>query len=254
MTLNSKEKSNIQELLSILYLRLNGYFTTGFIVHSKEKKVDGEIDVIAVRFSLHNQDDTTHNSSEFLENSNNIDLIIAEVKSKGQPLKFNDSLRTKGNDSIESIKKILLWSGLLNVKIVDEISRKIYQLIQTEENSQLKTFRSTGKIKTKFGVLKIRPVLFSPEKCSINNADKFVNWTEINSFIWKCLCPSEAEIRIKCGTRYNFEAWGIGLEELVKVYKDRQKSQERFENIKELYRDIENNRVKRYKKGQKNLS
>lgn len=244
MSLNSKEKSTLQELLSILYLRLNGYFTTGFIVHSEEKDVDGEIDIIGIRFPLHEQDDTTHNSSEFLENSANIDLIIAEVKSKGQSLKFNDSLRTKDYDSIKSIKKILLWTGLLNTKIADDVSQEIYQLIQTEENSKLKTFRSTETLKTDFGHLTIRPILFSPERYSTNNADKFINWTKINSFIWKCLCPSESEIRVECKTRYAFEAWGTGLEEVVRVYKDRQRSQERFQNIKELYSDIENNRVK----------
>lgn len=81
-TMTDKEKSTIQEQLATLYLRLNGYFTTGYIIHSGEKKIEGELDILAVRFPLHKQDDTEHNSSEYLELAENIDIIIAEVKSK----------------------------------------------------------------------------------------------------------------------------------------------------------------------------
>ena len=88
--MTDKNKSTIQEQLATLYLRLNGYFTTGYIIHSEENKIEGELDILAVRFPLHKQDDTEHNSSVFLEISSNIDIIIAEVKSKGQRLQFND--------------------------------------------------------------------------------------------------------------------------------------------------------------------
>jgi len=102
-------------------------------------------------------------------------------------------------------------------------------------------FRSTKIIETNFGNIVIRPILFSPEKININNADKFINWTEINDFVWLCLCPSD--IRMKCGTRYDFTAWGQGFNEIVKAYKDRQKSQTKFETITELYKDIEDKRT-----------
>ena len=77
--MTDKERSTIQEQLATLYLRLNGYFTTGYIIHSNEKKITGELDIVAVRFPFHHQDDTEHNSSEFLEIPKNIDLVIAEV-------------------------------------------------------------------------------------------------------------------------------------------------------------------------------
>ncbi len=237
--MDSKEKSALQESLTTLYLRLNGYFTTGFIVHSEEKKISGEVDIISVRFPYHKQDDTEHNSSDFLEISPNIDIIIAEVKSKGQSLRFNDCLRIKGKDSLDSIQKILLWIGILENNKIYELSHEIYELIQTKVNSQLKTFRSTKPIKTNFGEVRIRPILFSPERQTINNADKFVTWIEINSFIWDCICPDETKPRPMCGTRYDFNAWGKGLDEIVKIYKDRQKSQKMFQNIEEFYNDID---------------
>ena len=49
-------------------------------------------------------------------------------------------------------------------------------------------------------------------------------------------------MRDKCGTRYDFTAWGQGLNEIVKAYKDRQKTQAKFAAISELYQDIENKR------------
>lgn len=64
--MTDKEKSNIQENLVKLYLRLNGYFSTGFIIHSSENKINSEIDNISVRFPLHHQNDTEHNSSDYL--------------------------------------------------------------------------------------------------------------------------------------------------------------------------------------------
>lgn len=236
--MTDKEKSTIQEQLATLYLRLNGYFTTGYIIHSDEKKIEGELDILAVRFPLHKQDDTEHNSSKYLELAENIDVIIAEVKSKGQPLQFNDCL--KQQNSLEPLQKLLFWIGVLEDDKIDQIATEINTLVQTKENSQQKTFRSTQIIATRFGNLAIRPILFSPERININNTDKFINWTELNDFIWLCLCP--AEPRMKCGTRYDFTAWGQGFNEIIKVYKDRQKTQNKFQTIDEIYKDIQDKR------------
>lgn len=42
------DKSDIQETLVLLYLRLNGYFGTGFIVHAPQRNKT-EMDVLAIR-------------------------------------------------------------------------------------------------------------------------------------------------------------------------------------------------------------
>lgn len=238
--MKDKEKSIIQEQLATLYLRLNGYFTTGYIFHSDEKKIAGELDILAVRFPLHKQDDTEHNSSEFLELTSNIDIIIAEVKSKGQTLQFNHCL--KQQETLEPLQKLLRWTGILPDDKIHDLAIEINNLVQTKENSHQSFFRSTEITVTDFGKVTIRPILFSPEKININNADKFINWTEINDFIWLCLCP--AEPRKKCGTRYDYTAWGQGFNEIVRAYKDRQINQLKFNNITELYTDIQNIRTK----------
>ena len=48
------DKSDIQDTLVSLYLRLNGYFVSGFIVHASSG-VGTEIDVLAVRFPQHEE-------------------------------------------------------------------------------------------------------------------------------------------------------------------------------------------------------
>ena len=220
--MTNKDMSTIQECLVKLYLRLNGYFTTGFIIHSNEKKIEGEIDLLAVRFPFHSQDDTEHNASTFLDVPKNIDIIVAEVKSKGKSLKFNKSLYNE--EAIESWRKILNWVGVLDSAQIEDAANALRALVSPVENSQLKNFKSFS-VKSEIGTVTFRPILFSPERLSDNNADKFINWNEINNFIWLCLCPSEQ--RDSCGTRYDFTSWGLELSEIVRFYKNRQISQKK---------------------------
>lgn len=231
--MTTKEKSTIQENIVKLYLRLNGYISTGLIIHSSEKRISGEIDIVAVRFPYHSQNDTEHNSSPFMEIPNTIDVIIGEVKSHGRPLKFNKSLR---NENLISLTKAIKWIGLFKEEQINEISVNLLQLIKPAENSNKTAFNSLP-IKTEFGLISLRPILFSPETISSNSrSDKFVGWQEINNFLWDCLCPEN--VRNQCGTRYDFGIWGPGLSEIVKVYKDRQEIQKRYTNITELYIDL----------------
>jgi len=231
--MTNKEKSTIQELIATLYLRLNGYFTSGFIIHSVDNRIDAELDIVAIRFPRHKQDYTEHNSSDFLEVPKNIDVVIAEVKSNGKQLQFNDSLKQA---TLEPWQKILEWIGLLTDDQVVSTAKELNSLVQPIVNSQRQSLCSTKIITTSFGDLTVRPILFCPERINNNNTDKFINWTELNDFIWLCLCPFEK--RETCGTRYDFTSWGYGLSEIVKAYKNRQKTQNKFQTIDELYDDI----------------
>ena len=233
--MENKQKSVIQESLVKLYLRLNGYFTTGFIIHSNQKEINSEIDNISVRFPLHHQNDTEHNSSDFLNVSKNIDIIISEVKSKGVKLQFNKSLYEKNCN--QNWYKLLSWIGVFNSSQIEMISSEMIRLIKPVQNSKLKDFRVIENIQTDFGLVNLRAILFSPEKISNNSSDKIINWTEINDFIWFCLCPNEE--RINCGTEYDLTAWGSEFEYIIEVYKSRKKEQNKLKNIEELYAEIE---------------
>ncbi|HEY8934001.1 MAG TPA: hypothetical protein VIM65_02230 [Cyclobacteriaceae bacterium] len=229
--MTEKQKSTTLEQISTLYLRLNGYLTSGFIFQSSEDKIAGEVDLVAVRFPLHRQDETNHNSSPFLEITTDIDIIIAEVKSNGQKLQFNKSLRSE-----ENLTRLLRWVGLFDDNTIPLLTGELQNLMTPKENSMRKEFLATRSTQTKFGNVKVRPVIFSPERIETNNADKFINWTEINDFVWSCLCP--AEKREACGTRYDFTAWGPGLNEIVKIYKDGQKSSKKPGTIDEIYSQL----------------
>lgn len=245
--MTNKERSTIQEHLTTLYLRLNGYFTTGFIVHSREKQIDAELDILAVRFPLHQQDDTEHNSSEFLEVPACVDIVIGEVKSPGQSLQFNKRLRSLDNQ--EPMYKLLSWIGVFDNQQLAAIAPEVIRLMTPVENSQLKTLRTTEPVETKFGKVVVRPILFSPERPSLNNTDKFIHWTELNDFIWMCLCPDRE--REACGTTYDTTAWGQGLDEIVLAYKRQAKQKDKFSSITDLYGTIEEIRTAKTKQLEK---
>ncbi len=225
------DKSEIQENLVSLYLRLNGYLSSGFILQSDRKGIKGQIDIIAIRFKYHRQDNAGHNSSPYIEiPQTNIDIIVGEVKSKGQKLRFNDSLINKDN-----ILCMFQWIGIVPDNKINDAVDEFFKLVNSP-NSNLKTLKSIRPIKSDFGSVAIRPMLFSPERINHHNEDKFVHWTEIDDFLWTCLCPPKD--RIDCVVRYDFESWGTGLRNIVKAYKTRQKTQIKFKDIQELYQEI----------------
>lgn len=233
----TKVQSTIQENLCILYLRLNGYLTTGLILHDRrENKQKGEIDILAIRFPFHSQDETEHNSSPYLEVPTTIDCIIGEVKSRGIPLHFNDNLSSQ--NEIEGWEKLLKWFGFIPPANLERLARLMNHLVLPIEGDTRSTFL-THVEESAFGQLFIRPILFSPERITPHNEPKFVHWTEINKFIWECLCPISGS-RDFCGTRYDFDLWGVGLKEIVRAYKRRQKIDQKFEDIKDLYEELKN--------------
>jgi hypothetical protein len=60
-------KSDVHEILTMLYLRLNGYFTTGLILHSPERgQARTDIDCLAVHHPYHRQSERGVGTSDFL--------------------------------------------------------------------------------------------------------------------------------------------------------------------------------------------
>ena len=77
------EEKDVHEALVGLYLRLNGYFTSGFIVHAseeKEAKVRNitELDILAVRFPFNQEPGREVNPSKelALQKTVQINLLI----------------------------------------------------------------------------------------------------------------------------------------------------------------------------------
>ena len=113
------EYSDFQEQLCSLYLRLNGYFVSGFIVHAAEGELNdrgeprsnkSEIDLLAIRFPYNAEPEREVGCSQFLMTcADRIDIVIGEVKGSEAPLKFNSGLR----ESRKAIQTVLQWIGVL---------------------------------------------------------------------------------------------------------------------------------------------
>jgi len=124
-------KSEINEALVTLYLRLNGYFTTGLILHSAhwgENRT--ELDCLAVRHPNHQQPDRGVKTSGFLSHCSDeveeVDLLLCEVKSLPTELGFNKSLQT----DVEAVRAILRWAGVFTEQQVISVADRLRPLLK----------------------------------------------------------------------------------------------------------------------------
>ena len=97
------DRSDVQETLVSLYLRLNGYFVSGFIVHAQNGATT-EMDVLAVRLPRHQEPEREVQCCKHLAiPSNHIDFIVGEVKGGQGAVNFNARFR----ESPGAIKTVL---------------------------------------------------------------------------------------------------------------------------------------------------
>ena len=104
-----RSQSKLQEDLVSLYLRLNGFFVSGFIVHSPvHGKNRTELDALALRLPFSSEPEREIGPDLLLDLSTKYtDLALCEVKSKGQALQFNSALTGQPNVAAT----VLRWSG-----------------------------------------------------------------------------------------------------------------------------------------------
>jgi hypothetical protein len=204
-----KERSDIQEALLLLYLRLNGYFVSSFIVHSPEPGQNiTQVDALAVRHAFNREPNRVVRSSGLLK-PKGTDLLVCEVKSRGEPLQFNESFRE--NDA--AIQSALEWAGLFDQEETVRIASQLKPLLQP----------SAPAAEAKRGVpgprdTTVRALLCSPERRSRReNQPWFLCEQEMFSYIAGCLNP-KAE-RETCSTRYDINLWGSSLAPLVRYFK-----------------------------------
>ena len=205
-----KERSEIQESLLHLYLRLNGYFLSGFIAHSKDKgKILAQIDALAVRHPFNGEPKREIGPSPFL-NPKGTDLLVCEVKSGGMQLQFNDSFRD--NDVV--IQDVLRWAGLFDEDETLEMARAIKPLLQPGTDSS----KAARGVPGPRGIT-ARPLLCSPEQESPprNNQPWFLGGDEMFRYIAECVNPKTP--RPDCATQYDTTQWGSALTPLVRYFK-----------------------------------
>ncbi len=203
------KRSDIQEALLLLYLRLNGYFVSSFIVHSPEPGRNiTQVDALAVRHPFNREPNRVVRSSEFLK-PKGTDLLVCEVKSRSQPLQFNESFRE--NDT--AIQNVLEWAGLFDQEETARIARDLKPLLRPSTPAPEAERGVPGPRETT-----VRPLLCSPERRSRrDNQPWFLCEREMFSYIAGCLNPEVA--RATCSTRYDINLWGLSLAPLVRYFK-----------------------------------
>lgn len=212
-----QKRQDLQEDLVKLFLRLNGYFTSGLIIHSPIRgRNQTEIDVVAIRFPFHNQEDRIVECSEFLQIPiDTIDIIIGEVKSS--KIIFNEALR----ENINSIEKLINWIGAFDSEEVSQIKEILYEEMKPKINNNSDSFKKI-MFRGKSGNYSIRPIIFSldisqPKK----DQERFINGQIILDFIWDCFRPDI--LRDSCSTVYSTNNWGYSLQPIVDYFKCREK-------------------------------
>lgn len=207
-----RARSKLQEDLVSLYLRLNGFFVTRFIVHSPTHGQNRtELDALALRHPFNAEPERQIDPDPLLDLSEKyIDLALCEVKSKGQPLQFNPAL-VKQPSAIETI---LRWSGLFQHSAIGALSKGVAAALTPRSPAApaVPAIAAPGDVR-------IRGLLFSPERHSRReNQPWFVTGPQIFSYVSQCLSP--ATLRSTCATTYDFQLWG-DHEPIVRYFKSR---------------------------------
>ena len=234
--MDKKAKSQFQERLVNLFLRLNGYLQSGYIPHSEKWGNAGtDVDRIGIRFPNHSQEEREVSCYEKLDIPNDsIDIILAEVKNNS--LKFNDTISKIEKRAEVNWKQILNWIGLFDQ---EQIQILIPKMIAVTQNHGLIQNSSYPKYvhENQYGKITIRPILFSIETDkSETDTKKWINGKEIISFIWDCFCP---EIRRdECSTRYPFTLWGDEFSDIVEYIKKRHQDEIGIGTLEEMYTEL----------------
>ncbi|MBI4762923.1 MAG: hypothetical protein HZC39_13540 [Chloroflexi bacterium] len=220
------DKSDLQELLATLYLRLNGYFTSGFIAHAPDGNLT-EIDILAVRFPYNSEREREVEPSPWLQiPRDRTDVLICEVKGQEEHLRFNSALR----NNLESIRKVVRWIGLFSDQEVEQVAQRFQDIVATQEVQRPEHFRSIDFEEKK---ITVRSILFAPDRgAPSHNQPRFIPGDEMLGFIWSCLCPDHE--RPLCDVRYDFGLWG-GYKEVVAYFKGRKVNGEAQGTMQDIY-------------------
>lgn len=204
-------KSDIHEALAALYLRLNGYFTTGLILHSPEwGQTQTDIDCLAIRHLYHSQPERDLGTAKFLDDDAEMtDLILCEVKSDPNQLCFNRPIRTDP----EALRAMLRWVGIFNDREMESVVRRLQPLLQQDVVAE------TARAGVLEGGFRVRALLCCPTLFDTIDHRWCLTGDEIFDYAGRCFHPVEP--RAFSSTRYNFQQWGYPFTPIVQWFKER---------------------------------
>lgn len=212
---------HIQESLVTLYLRLNGYYTSGHIVHATPDNLAvrerTEIDVFGLRLPYSREPETGNSPSNYLHVENGIiDVIVGEVKSGKEPIQFNLGIRDAKN-----MASALRRAGFTNnEEVLHRVARILTEQMIPQPINQPDT-RIEITLDPSEDILyptRIRPVLFHLRHPEPTRTQAwFVGYQEIMNFIWLCL---RTEFQPDgCQREYDYHLWGPITESIVDYFK-----------------------------------
>lgn len=222
-------KSDLCEDLANLYLRLNGFFTSDFVVHAPSGQGNtAEIDILAVRFPLHREPEREFEvkGDPFLKLSeNHIEFAVCEVKGGNPKIQCNPSLR----NSPDGISRVLRWLGMFDDNEIQRLVPKVMKALQprtVQTPEEIVTIDAKEKLRIRFYFF--APDLDKPRR----NQSFFIGGPTIINFIWRCV--SVGNKRAACATNYGAGQWGR-IAPLVRFFK--QWPSERTPEIQDFYSD-----------------
>ena len=228
------DKSDVQETLVSLYLRLNGYFVSSFIVHAP-KGATTEMDVLAVRFPSHQEPEREVQCCRHLAIPlNQIDFIVGEVKG-GQRGAVNFNVRFRENPG--AIKTVLHRFGAFDEPEIFRVMAEVPELLEPTNVRKAETFPRLDVALSKqlgSGVGKLRFVPFAAEQERPKAHTRSYLFTDdLLEFVWLCFRPEQQ--RRLCDDRYNYELWGPQFAQMVQYFKDQNRHAPG--TIKDLYQE-----------------
>jgi hypothetical protein len=213
---------HVQESLVTMYLRLNGFFTSGHIIHASSENAAvreiGDIDVLAIRLPFSQERETDVPPSHYLNIENGIlEIIIGEVKSGREPIQFNQSIREPSN-----VIRVLRRAGFTEnegtlLNIAQSLSSEMVpQQINHYENRIEELIVPSGDI---LYTTRIRPIIFHlGRRRPVSNQTWFVGSDEIMNDIWHRLRPEfQPET---CQREYDYHLWGPVFDAIAAYIKD----------------------------------
>ena len=212
------DRSDVQEMLVHLYLRLNGYFASGYIVQAPNG-VATELDVLAVRFPRHEEPEREILCSDHLGiAADRIDFVVGEVKGGAANVNFNARFR----NNPAAVRSVLQRFGAFPCGEIDLAVAAVPQLLDPAHlrragvfpEMEITLWGDAGSHRAK-----LRFIPFATEQTRpTGSARPYIFQDDMIGFVWDCFRPERR--RVLCDVRYNFELWGHQFVQMVKYFKD----------------------------------
>lgn len=201
----------VPEALTVLYLRLNGFMTSGLVLHSDVKgNTRGDVDCLAVRFPHHDQRERGVGSDKSLKLGALTECLICEVKSSIEGISFNKPIREQD----EAVDQMLRWLGFVEAKDLPTVTPSVRRLLQDGASAAVAQEGVTHRD------VRIRAVFACPS-CQFDENKQVDRWIlygdQMMRYIRECLVADAP--RQDCATKYSCDIWGSYLEPLVDYFK-----------------------------------